>query len=203
MKSPTVQRIRAGNDEEWIRQHTPEKIHFDLDGLMEEHDTPTFNSHHSESFKENFPFLENKQNENDENKASHAENTGPRLVNEVKTINVGERESTPQLNSRIKRVRTHNDFKSKGSTSPESNGLPRPDQSAVNGAGLRGTESSGVHFSISKIKPNKSDENIAHFGEMNNTSDLSAKKRTSKVIRKKSNPLQKKASTTSDKSEKG
>ena len=73
MKSPSAVRINDKRDDNWLRDHTPEKIDFNLDEEVEENHTPTFNLHNTEELNAEFdligrsPDLSGNKNQHDVN----------------------------------------------------------------------------------------------------------------------------------------
>lgn len=153
MKSPTGERLHNDTSFSLLREETPDKIPFNVEALMEENDTPTFNLHQTDSIQEEFPFLDNKENLDINRKV----NSSRTSLDQVKEPNVNKQsivdENAPSLqnNVRIREITKAQEVKSKGSTSPESNGVAKKEQYVRKISSINKNQLSPSQFQISKV----------------------------------------------------
>jgi len=183
MKTPTVQRIHPGNEDNWLREATPERIEFDLEKLNEENYTPTFNSQLSDHLKEEFPFLEDKENQ-DKNIFYNNIQIEEGKNELVDKSNNGEDSKSERNRRKRKRASKLPDVKIKGSTSPESNNLVQNEEShrIMSENILKANPRN--HFQIKKIRNSQEKQVIDLLNKENKIAPSKPKKRELKKDRK-------------------
>lgn len=199
MKSPRIERIFAKNDDEMIRELTPEKINFDSDQEDEDNDTPTFNSHNLDAMSGDHHNSNDKENI-DVNRKVHCkeeirfEAKAPK--NYISSAD-GEGEFLLAKNERIPEFLINHEHKSRGSTSPDSLGKPKI-------GSWRNKLSEGANFlypspeiRISKVNESSNREELK-LSEMPEQITPNQKKRKAKAARKELE-LNKMSSASSEK----
>ena len=188
-----------------LREITPEKLRLSIDELMEEANTPTFNSHHTELTEVDFPFLDDKENIDNNRKVLPAgapdHLTKPLKMQEDTYI--GEKQRVHQNNDRIQQLRQLHELKSRGSTSPESNGRPKNEQTSSQISKVVKNQTPDSQFRVSKRKRSSHLEESKSNSEEEGVCTPKKNKREGKASHKKQVSLRKLDSATSDKQAKG
>lgn len=187
------------------RDISPEKLRFSIDEFLEEANTPTFNSLHSEANDVDFLCLDDKENI-DYNRKVPPIGAPDHLNKPIKMqedINIGEKQCVHQNNDRIQQLRQLHEQKSRGSTSPESNGRPKNEQIASQISKVAKNQTPDSQFRVSKRKRSSHLEESKSNSEMEGVCTPKKSKREGKASKKKQVSLKKVDSVTSDKQAKG
>lgn len=120
MKSPSAIIIDEGRGDSWLREQTPEKIDFNLDEDEDENNTPTFNLHNTEELNVEFDLIGRSPNLAD-NIIHPDEKAGCNAIGISKISIISGIKKLKHGAAKTERIRHHQEVKSKGSTSPESN----------------------------------------------------------------------------------
>eukprot|EP00345_Euplotes_harpa_P002408 CAMPEP_0168320074 /NCGR_PEP_ID=MMETSP0213-20121227/1439_1 /TAXON_ID=151035 /ORGANISM="Euplotes harpa, Strain FSP1.4" /LENGTH=171 /DNA_ID=CAMNT_0008321425 /DNA_START=485 /DNA_END=1000 /DNA_ORIENTATION=- len=162
-----------------------DKLDLNLDECLEEHCTPTFNSNNDDNLLKQFPFLEDKENEDANRKVILREASPCSRHSADERKQAQEEKASPvEVSPKVDGV-NNVDPKSRGSTSPESNG-----QTKQNG------------YSSSQ-KRSKICQDARNADTHQTSPEFRIKRRDEKCARKSEEDNQTSGAKASDKQEKG
>lgn len=197
MKSPSAIRIDDGRSDSWLREQTPEKIDFNLEEDDEENNTPTFNLHNTEELNVEFDLIDRRPNLSD-NKNHPDEKAWSNAIEVSKISTIVGTKKVKHRVDKNERIRHHQEVKSKGSTSPESYCFNKNSHDEKKLLSDNKNQHTCLKFSVSKTRDDEK-ENSNNLANNWENLDKKDKKREGKVIRKKSEPLQNRKTSISDK----